>query len=94
MGSRGSDSAIESADAVIISDNLDKLAETVKIARKTIRISKQNIIFAIGIKVLAMLLAALNLAGMWLAVFADVGVAILAILNSMRTLAKKNKSLK
>ena len=89
MGSRGSDSAIESADAVIISDNLDKLATTVKIARKTIRISKQNIVFAIGIKVLAMLLAVLDIAGMWMAVFADVGVAILAILNSMRALKKK-----
>jgi Cd2+/Zn2+-exporting ATPase len=86
MGSRGTDSAIESADAVIISDNLTKIPETVRIARKTICISKQNIVFAIGVKVLAMILVATGLVGMWLAVFADVGVAVLAILNSMRTL--------
>ena len=86
MGARGTDSAIESADAVIISDNLSKIAETVRIARKTLNISKQNIVFAIGIKVLAMVLVALGAVGMWMAVFADVGVAVLAILNSMRTL--------
>ena len=86
MGGKGTDSAIESADAVIISDNLKKIPETVKIARKTLNISKENIVFAIGIKVLAMLLVATGLVGMWLAVFADVGVAVLAILNSMRTL--------
>lgn len=86
MGGRGTDSAIESADAVIISDNLTKIAETVRIARKTLNISKQNIVFAIGIKVLAMVLVALGAVGMWMAVFADVGVAVLAILNSMRTL--------
>ena len=86
MGGKGTDSAIESADAVIISDNLTKLSETIRIARKTLNISKQNIIFAIGIKVLAMILVATGLVGMWMAVFADVGVAVLAILNSMRTL--------
>lgn len=86
MGGKGTDSAIESADAVIISDNLLKIAETVRIARKTLNISKQNIVFAIGVKVLAMILVATGLVGMWLAVFADVGVAVLAILNSMRTL--------
>lgn len=86
MGGRGTDSAIESADAVIISDNLTKISETVRIARKTLNISKQNIVFAIGVKVLAMILVATGLVGMWLAVFADVGVAVLAILNSMRTL--------
>ena len=86
MGGKGTDSAIESADAVIISDNLTKLAETIRIARKTLNISKQNIIFAIGVKVLAMILVATGVVGMWMAVFADVGVAVLAILNSMRTL--------
>ena len=86
MGGKGTDSAIESADAVIISDNLMKLPATVRIARKTLNISKQNIIFAIGVKVLAMALVATGLVGMWMAVFADVGVAVLAILNSMRTL--------
>ena len=86
MGDKGTDSAIESADAVIISDKLTKLSETIRIARKTLNISKQNIIFAIGVKVLAMILVATGLVGMWMAVFADVGVAVLAILNSMRTL--------
>ena len=86
MGNKGTDSAIESADAVIISDNLAKIPETVRIARKTLNISKQNIVFAIGVKVLAMILVATGVVGMWLAVFADVGVAVLAILNSMRTL--------
>ena len=89
MGQRGSDSAIEAADAVVTSDNLMRLADTVKIARKTLNISKQNIVFAIGIKVLAMALVAAGLVGMWMAVFADVGVAVLAILNSMRTLRYK-----
>ena len=89
MGQRGTDSAIEAADAVVTSDNLMRLADTVKIARKTLNISKQNIVFAIGIKVLAMSLVATGLVGMWMAVFADVGVAVLAILNSMRTLRYK-----
>ena len=86
MGGKGTDSAIESADAVIVSDNLMKIADTVRIARKTLNISKQNIVFAIGVKVLAMILVATGLVGMWMAVFADVGVAVLAILNSMRAL--------
>ena len=92
MGGRGTDSAIESADAVIISDNLTKLSDTIRIARKTLNISKQNIVFAIGIKVLAMILVATGVVGMWMAVFADVGVAVLAILNSMRTLAVRRKA--
>ena len=91
LGSRGTDSAIESSDAVITSDNLLRLADTVQIARKTLGISKQNIVFAIGVKVLAMLLVAMGVVGMWMAVFADVGVAVLAILNSMRTLRYKAK---
>ncbi len=91
MGERGTDSAIETADVVIMSDNLLRIADAIRIARRTVRIAKQNIAFAIGIKLLALLLVALNLAGMWLAVFADVGVAFLAILNSMRTLVSQKK---
>lgn len=89
MGAIGSDSAVEAADAVIMSDNLEKIAESVIIARKTISISWQNIILAIGIKVLVMVLGAFGYANMWLAVFADVGVSVLAILNSMRALSYK-----
>ena len=89
MGAIGSDSAVEAADAVIMSDDLSKIPESIKIARKTISISWQNIIFAIGIKVLVMILGAFGFANMWLAVFADVGVSVLAILNSMRTLHYK-----
>lgn len=91
MGSVGQDSAIEAADVVIMTDNLSKLPEMVKIARKTINISWQNIIFALGIKGLIMVLGLLGLANMWLAVFADVGVAVLAILNSMRALHVNKK---
>ena len=86
MGRRGSDSAIESADVVIMSDALDKIPLAVRCARKTIRIAKQNIAFAIGVKLLALILVGCGAVGMWLAVVADVGVAVLAILNSMRTL--------
>lgn len=89
MGAIGSDSAVEAADAVIMSDNLEKIAESVIIARKTISISWQNIILAIGIKVLVMIFGAFGYANMWLAVFADVGVSVLAILNSMRALSYK-----
>ena len=86
MGSMGQDSAIEAADVVIMTDNLAKLPEAVKIARKTINISWQNIIFALGVKGMILLLGLIGVANMWLAVFADVGVAVLAILNSMRAL--------
>ena len=92
MGERGTDSAIEAADAVITSDNLIRLSDTVRIARRTLNISKQNIAFAIGVKALAMILVAVGAVGMWMAVFADVGVAVLAILNSMRTLNYKRKT--
>ena len=86
MGSVGQDSAIEAADLVIMTDNLEKLPTAVKIARKTIAISWQNIIFALGVKGLILILGLFGIANMWLAVFADVGVAVLAILNSMRAL--------
>ncbi|MBO7195745.1 MAG: cadmium-translocating P-type ATPase [Clostridia bacterium] len=92
MGGVGQDSAIEAADVVIMTDSLSKLPEMILIARKTINISWQNIIFALGVKGLILILGLLGFANMWLAVFADVGVAVLAILNSMRALiAPKNK---
>ncbi len=87
MGAIGQDSAVEAADAVIMSDNLQKLPEMIKTARKTLRIAKENIVFALGVKAAVMVLGVLGLANMWMAVIADVGVAVLAILNSMRTLA-------
>ncbi len=83
---RGTDSAIESADAVIMSDDLSRLPDTVRIARRTLAISRQNIVFAIGVKLAVMILAGLDLVGMWMAVVADVGVAVVAILNSLRAL--------
>ncbi len=89
MGSLGSDAAIEAADIVIMDDDLAKISKVIAIAKKTLRIVKENIVFAIGVKVLVLILGALGLANMWLAVFADVGVAVLAILNSMRALKTK-----
>ncbi len=86
MGGIGSDAAIEAADAVIMDDNPQKLAAAIKIARKTLRIVKQNIVFALGIKGIILVLGALGYAGMWAAVFADVGVCIIAVLNAMRAL--------
>ncbi len=86
MGSMGSDAAIEAADVVLMDDDVRKIAAVVRIARKTLRIVKQNIVFALAVKALVLLLGALGMASMWEAVFADVGVAVIAILNSMRTL--------
>lgn len=88
MGSLGSDAAIEAADVVLMDDDIRKIARVVRISRKTLRIVKQNIVFALGVKVLVLLLGALGLANMWEAVFADVGVSVIAILNSMRALQK------
>ncbi len=87
MGALGQDSAVEAADLVIMSDNLTRIPEAVRIAKRTLAVAKENIAFAIGIKLLVMLLGAFNVANMWFAVFADVGVCVLAILNSMRLLA-------
>ncbi len=86
MGGVGQDSAIEAADIVLMSDELTKLPEAIRISRKTLLIAKENIIFALSVKLAVMLLGAFGIANMWLAVFADVGVAVLAILNSMRAL--------
>ena len=89
MGSMGSDAAIEAADIVLMDDDVTKIASVVRIARKTLRIVKQNIVFALAIKALVLILGALGMANMWEAVFADVGVSVIAILNSMRTLNEK-----
>ncbi|MBQ8590871.1 MAG: cadmium-translocating P-type ATPase [Firmicutes bacterium] len=86
MGAMGSDAAIEAADVVLIDDKLEKLLDAMKVAKGTLVIVKQNIVFALGVKGLVMLLGGLGYANMWLAVFADVGVAVIAILNSMRAL--------
>ena len=86
MGSLGSDAAIEAADIVIMDDNLEKIAKIVKIGRKTMTIVRQNIVFALVVKAVVLLLGALGIANMWEAVFADVGVSVIAILNSMRAL--------
>ena len=88
-GSMGSDAAIEAADIVLMDDDIRKIASLVKIARKTLGIVKQNIVFALAVKALVLLLGALGMANMWEAVFADVGVSVIAILNSMRTLNTK-----
>lgn len=86
MGTMGSDAAIEAADVVLMDDDIRKIAGVVQIARKTIGIVKQNIVFALSVKVLVLILGAVGIANMWAAVFADVGVSVLAILNAMRTL--------
>ena len=91
MGGLGSDAAIEAADIVIMDDDLSKISEAISISKRTLRIVKQNIIFAIAIKVFFLLLGAFGIANMLEAVFADVGVSVLAILNSMRTLKTKQK---
>ena len=86
MGGLGSDAAIEAADVVIMDDNPSKVADAISIARRTIAIARQNVWFAIGVKILVLLLATFGLATMWMAVFADVGVTVLAVLNAMRAL--------
>ncbi len=89
MGSMGSDAAIEAADIVIMDDDLRRIPATIRIARKTVRIATENIVFALVIKAAILVLGAVGLANMWAAVFADVGVAVLCILNAMRLLRYK-----
>lgn len=86
MGGIGADAAIEAADVVIMTDELTKIAQAIKIAKKTMKIVKQNIVFALAVKIIILALGALGFANMWLAVFADVGVSMIAILHSMKTL--------
>lgn len=90
MGAMGSDAAIEAADVVLMDDKPSNISRAIRVARKTMTIVWQNIIFALGIKLLILVLAALGIANMWLAVFGDVGVAIIAILNAMRAMSVKN----
>ncbi|MDO5042626.1 MAG: HAD-IC family P-type ATPase, partial [Slackia sp.] len=90
MGAMGSDAAIEAADIVLMDDKPSNIARAIRVARKTMRIVHQNIVFAIGVKVLILVLAAIGVANMWLAVFGDVGVAVIAILNAMRAMNVKN----
>ena len=86
MGGLGSDAAIEAADVVLMDDRVEDLPRAVRIARRTLRIVRQNIVFALGVKAVILILGALGVTGMWAAVFADVGVAVIAILNAMRAL--------
>jgi Cd2+/Zn2+-exporting ATPase len=86
MGGLGSDAAIEAADVVLMDDKPSKIALAIRIARRTLKIARQNVVFAIGVKVAVLILATFGLATMWLAVFADVGVTVLAVLNAMRAL--------
>ncbi|MBR2289770.1 MAG: heavy metal translocating P-type ATPase, partial [Clostridia bacterium] len=86
MGGVGSDAAIEAADVVLMTDEPSKIAFAIKLARKNMRIVKENIVFAIFVKILVLVLSAFGITNMWWAVFADVGVSIIAILNSLRML--------
>lgn len=88
MGALGSDAAIEAADVVLMDDKPSKISTAIDIARRTIHIARENVVFAIGVKVAVLLLATVGLGNMWMAVFADVGVTVLAVLNAMRTLRK------
>ena len=91
MGGLGSDSAIEAADIVIMTDEPSKIIDAIKLSKRTMRIVKENIIFAIAVKVAVLVLAAFGISTMWQAVFADVGVSILAILNALRILHVKKR---
>jgi Cd2+/Zn2+-exporting ATPase len=88
MGGLGSDAAIEAADVVLMTDEPMKLVEAIEVAKETRKIARQNIVFALGIKAVFLVLGAFGLVGMWIAVFGDVGVALLAVLNAMRILKK------
>ena len=90
MGALGSDAAIEAADIVLMDDDPLKISKAIKISRKCLGIVKQNIIFSLGVKAVCLVLAALGIANMWIAVIADVGVMILAVLNAMRCMFTKD----
>ena len=91
MGSLGSDAAIEAADVVIMDDELSRIPKVMKISKKTVGISKANIVFALLVKFACLVLGAMGIANMWMAVFADVGVALICILNSSRLMIKHNE---
>ena len=86
MGALGSDAAIEAADVVLMDDDPYKIVSAIKIAKKCLKIVYENIYFAIGVKIICLILGALGIANMWLAIFADVGVMVIAVLNAIRTL--------
>jgi Cd2+/Zn2+-exporting ATPase len=90
MGAMGSDAAIEASDIVLMDDDPRKIALAIRIAKKCMRIVYENIYFAIGVKLLCLVLGAFGIANMWLAIFADVGVMVLAVLNAIRALFTKN----
>ena len=90
MGGMGSDAAIEAADIVLMDDDPLKISKAIKISRKCLRIVYENIVFALGIKALCLVLGALGIANMWLAIFADVGVMLIAVLNAIRALSVKD----
>jgi Cd2+/Zn2+-exporting ATPase len=92
MGALGSDAAIEAADVVLMDDHPSKMALAIQISRRTIAIARQNVVFAIAVKLLVLLLAAFGIATMWMAVFADVGVTVIAVLNAMRALQIRLKN--
>ena len=90
MGAFGSDAAIEAADVVIMTDEPSKISKVISLSKKTMRIVKENIVFAIGVKIAVLILSALGISTMWEAVFADVGVSVIAIINSLRVLKSNN----
>ena len=90
MGAMGSDAAIEAADIVLMDDDPLKIAKAIRISRKCLRIVYENIYFAIGVKIICLILGALGIANMWVAIFADVGVMVIAVLNAIRALNVKN----
>ncbi len=90
MGALGSDAAIEAADVVLMDDDPIKIAKAIKISKKCLRIVYENIYFAIGVKVICLILGAVGIANMWVAIFADVGVMVIAVINAIRALFVKN----
>ena len=90
MGALGSDAALEAADVVLMDDDPQKIAKAIKISRKCLRIVYENIYFALGIKAICLILGALGIANMWMAIFADVGVMVIAVLNAICALFVKN----